>query len=139
VCSGPDEQLSRLGGLLQARGQGDRLASREGRLAVVGDYLAGLDPGASLELELLDRVHDREPRAHRSLGVVLVRLRDPERGHDRVPGKLLHDPAVRRHTVRDALEEGLDTAAHDLRIGPGNEAGRIDEVDEQDRGELAFH
>ena len=68
-----------------------------------------------------------------------MRLRDPEGGHDGVAGELLDDPAVRDHAVRDAVEERLDTAAHDLRIRARDERGRVDEVDEQDRGELAFH
>ena len=37
------------------------------------------------------------------------------------------------------VEERLDAAAHDLGIRAGDERGRVDEVDEQDRGELAFH
>ena len=96
-------------------------------------------PDARLELELVDCVEDREPGADGALGVVLVRLRDPERGHDRVAGELLDDPAVRDHAVRDAVEVRLDTPPHDLGVGAGDERGRVDEVDEQDRGELAFH
>ena len=66
-----------------------------------------------------------ERGANRALGVVLVRLRDPEGGHDRVAGELLDDPAVRDHAVRDAVEERLDTAAHDLRIGARDERRRV--------------
>ena len=135
----PDQELPGLGGLLESRRQRDCLTGGEGRLAVVRDDLPGLDPGPGLELELVDRVHDREPRAHGALGVVLVGLRDAEGRHDRVAGEFLHDPAVGDHAVRDALEEGLDTAAHDLGIGPRDQAGRIHEVHEQDRGEFAFH
>ncbi len=39
---------------------------------------------------------DPERGADRALGVVLVRLRDAERGHHGVAGELLDDPAVRR-------------------------------------------
>ena len=139
VCGRTDQQLPGLAGLLQACGERDGLAGGERRVAVVGDDLARLDPGASLELELVDRVHDREPRAHGALSVVLVRLRDPEGRHDRVAGELLDDPAVRDHAMRDPLEEGLDTATHDLGIRARDEGGRIDEIDKQDRGKLAFH
>jgi hypothetical protein len=85
------------------------------------------------------RVEDREACAHGAFGVVLVRLRDPERGHHRVAGELLDDPAVRGYAARDALEVVLDTAAHDLRIRAPDEPGRIHEIHEQDRGQLAFH
>jgi hypothetical protein len=87
----------------------------------------------------VDGIEDREPRAHAALGVVLVRLGDAEGRHHRVAGELLDDPAVRDHAVRDALEVGLHTTAHDLGIGARDERGRVDEVHEQDRGELAFH
>ena len=138
-AAGPISSCPGSAGLLQARRDVDGLAGGEGRVAVVGDDLAGLDADAGLELELVHRVEDRERRAHGALGVVLVRLRDPEGRHDRVAGELLDDPAVRDHAVRDPLEEGLDAAAHDLGIRAGDERGRIDEVDEQDRGKLAFH
>ena len=84
-------------------------------------------------------VEDGQRGANRALGVVLVRLRDPEGGHHGVAGELLDDPAVRGHAVRDALEVRLDTAAHDLRIGARDERRRVDEIDEQDRCKLAFH
>ena len=57
----------------------------------------------------------------RALGVVLVRLRDPERGHDGVAGELLDDAAVRGDTVRDVLEERVDAAPDDLGIARGDE------------------
>ena len=134
-----EEQLPGLRGLLEPCRERDRLAGGERRIAVLDDHFARLDAHARLELELLDRVEDREPGANGALGVVLVRLWDAEGGHDRVAGKLLDDPAVRDHAVRDAVEERLDTPPHDLRIGARNERGRVDEVDEQDRGKLAFH
>ena len=134
-----EHELARLCRLLEARSQRHGLTGREGRLGIVGDDLARLDADARLEPELLDCIEDRKPRADSALGVVLVRLRDPEGGHDGVAGELLDDPAVRDHAVRDAVEERLDTAAHDLRIRARDERGRVDEVDEQDRGELAFH
>ncbi len=111
-----EQQLARLGRLLEPRGQRDGLAGGERRLSVLGDDLAGLDADPRLELQLVDCLEDREPRANRALGVVLVGLRDPEGSHDRVAGELLDDPAVGDHAMRDAVEECLNTAAHDLRI-----------------------
>ena len=134
-----EQQLARLGGLLQTSGDVDGLAGGEGRVAVVRDHLARLDPDPRLELELVHAVQDREAGPNGALGVVLVRLRDPEGGHHSVAGELLDDPAVRGHAVRDALEVRLHAPPHDLGIGAGDERGRVDEIDEQDRGELAFH
>ena len=135
----PDHDLSRRGGLLQPRGDVDRLAGGEGRVGLVGDDLARLDPDPGLQPELVYRVEDRGRGAHSALGVVLMCLRDPERSHDGVAGELLDDAAVRRDAVRDVLEERVDAPANDLRIARGDELRRADEVDEDDGCELAFH
>ena len=68
-----------------------------------------------------------------------MRLRDAEGGQDGVARELLDDAAVRGHAVRHAVEERGHAAAHHLGIGGGDELGRPDEVDEQDRGKLALH
>jgi hypothetical protein len=50
---------------------------------------------ADVDVLFLDRpVADRQGRADRSLGVVLVSLRSAEDGHDRVADELLHRAAV---------------------------------------------
>ena len=134
-----EQQLAGLRNLLEPSGERDGLAGGERGVAVLGDDLTRLDADPRLQLELFHGVEDPEARAHRALGVVLVRLRDPEGRHDRVTRELLDDPAVRGHAMRDLVEERLDAAAHDLGIRTGDQRGRIDEVDEQDRGELAFH
>ena len=77
----------------------------------------------------LTRLHDPERRPDGALGVVLVRLRDAERRHHGVAGELLHDPAVRDHAVRDAVEELLHAAARRppdrcRRRGPWTRPGR---------------
>jgi len=74
--------------------------------------------------------------AHR---VVLVRARDPERGHDGVADELLHRAAVRADAPRGAFEEPVDLAADDLGIGRGDERRGVDDVDEEDGRELPFH
>ena len=86
-----------------------------------------------------DRVADRERRPGRALRVVLVRLRDAERGHHGVAGELLDDAAVLLDALRDHVEELRHAAPHDLRVGAGDEPCRVDDVDEQHRCELSLH
>ena len=136
---GADEDLVRLGLALEPRGEIDGLAGREGRVAVVGDDLAGLDADAGFEAELLDAVERRDRRADGALGVVLVRERHAEGGHDGVAGELLDRPAVRDDAVRDLVEEAAHAPADDLGVGVVHELRGGDEVDEQHGGELALH
>ena len=103
--AGADQDLARRRLLLQPRGEVDGLAGGERRLAVVDDDLAGLDADARLEPELAHPLEDRERRPDGALGVVLVRQRHAEGGHDGVAGELLDDAAVRDDAVRDLLEE----------------------------------
>ena len=136
---GPDDDLAGRGGLLEPGGDVDRLAGGEGRVRLVGDDLARLDADPRLEPELVHRVENRGGGADRALGVVLVRLRDPEGGHDGVARELLDDAAVRRDAVRDVLEERVDAPPDDFRVACGDELGRADEIDEDNRCELPFH
>ena len=115
-AKGPTRISPGCASLLEPRRDVDRLAGREGRVGLVGDDLARLDADPRLEPELVHRVEDRRGGADGALGVVLVRLRDPERGHDGVAGELLDDAAVRGDAVRDVLEERVDAAADDLRV-----------------------
>ncbi len=135
----PDEDLAGTSGLLEPRREVHRLARRERRLRAVDDDLARLDSDASLELELVDRGANRERRADGAVGIVLMRLRHAERRHHRVAGELLDDPAVLVDAVRDGFEEPRDAAAHDLRVDPGHEPRRVDDIDEQHRCELSLH
>ena len=136
----PDEDLARAGGLLESGGEIDRLAGRERRLGVVDDDLTRLDPDPRLELELVHRFAHRERGASRALRVVLVRLRNAEGGHHGVAGELLDDAAVlRRRSAETVSKNRVDAAAHDLRIGAGDEPCRVDDVDEQHGCELALH
>ena len=139
ACERSDQDLARLSLLLQTRRDVDGLAGGEGRVALVGDDLARLDTDPGLEAEAVYRIEDGSRRANRALGVVLVGLRNAERGHDGVAGELLHDSAVRRDAVRDVLEERVDAAADDLGVACSDQLRRADEVHEQDGGELAFH
>ena len=139
VRAGADEDLARRRGLLEPRGDVDGLAGREGRVAVVGDDLARLDADPGLELEVRDGLHDRERRPDGPLRVVLVRARDPERGHHRVAGELLHRAAVGDDAPGDVLEEARHAPANDLRVIGREELRRLDEIDEEDGRELALY
>ena len=113
-----DDDLVRLGGLLELRGDADRLAGDQTlpRVRRRRDDLArlhadpDLEPDAVLLRELLVERRDPDADVERGAGgskrVVLVRDRDAERGHDRVAGVLLHGAAVpcdrRRHRLEVA-------------------------------------
>ena len=138
--AGPDEDLARRRLLLQAGGEVDGLAGGERRVPLIlDDDLAGLDADAGLEVELAHLLERGEAGADGALGVVLVCERDPEGGHDGVPGEFLHRAAVRDDAMLDLVEEARDLAPHDLRVTPGEAFGRVDEVDEEDCRELALH
>ena len=134
-----DEDLSGARGLLEPRGEIDRLAGRECRLGAVDDDLARLDPDPGLELELVHGPSHRERRACRAQRVVLVGLRNAECRHHGVSRELLDDAPVLDDARGDVLEELVDTPAHDLGVGAGYEARRVDDVDEQNGCELALH
>ncbi len=133
------QDLPRLGVLLKARGEVDRLARCEGRVADVGDDLARLDADPGLELEVAHGLDDPERSPNGALGVVLVRLRDAEGGHHRIARELLHRPAVGLDALGDLVEVPRDAPAHDLGVARGDERRRVDEVDEENRCEFAFH
>ena len=135
-----DQDAVDRGCLLEPSGDVEGFAGRERGLGrVVDDDLAGLDPDPDVEPELLDGVEYAECGPDCTLGVVLVRLRDPECGHDRVPRELLDDPAVRDDAVGDLVEVLLDAPARYLRIASGDQRCRADEIDEQDCRKLALH
>jgi hypothetical protein len=138
VGHGTDEDLVRLGGLLETRGEVDGPPGRERQLGILGEDLSGLDADAALEPEPADRCTDLEGRPQCSLGVILVGQRNSERGHHRVACKRLDGAAVCFDAARDELEELRHATAHDLGVGGGDECRRPDEVDEDDRCELSF-
>ena len=134
-----DQDLAGPGGLLQPRRDVDGLAGREGRVGLVDDDLACLDPDARLDTRAVGVVHDPERGTDGALCVVLMRLRDAESGHDGVARELLHGAAMRLDAARHRVEPGRHTTACDLRILGRDELGRADEICEQDGCELAFH
>jgi hypothetical protein len=133
-----DENLVRLGALLQARGEVHRPPGCERQLRVLGEHFTGLDADAAFDPEPGDGRSDLEGRAERSFGIVLMRERDGERRHHGVTGKRLDGAPVRFDAAGDELEELRHAPADDLGIRCGDKRRRADEVDEHDRCELPF-
>jgi hypothetical protein len=75
----------------------------------------------------------------RPLGVVLVRLRDPESGHDRITGELFDEATVRLDAARDVFEVLVHAPADDLGVAGGYEIGGVDQVHEKDGRESSLH
>ena len=138
-CKRADQDLPGLRSLLEPGCDIHGLAGCERRVGLVGHDLARFDPDPRLEAEPVDRVQDRDCGANRALGVVFMRGRNPEGGHDGVAGELLDDATVRGDALRDMLEKGVDAPANDLGVARGDKRGRADEIDEEHGRELAFH
>ena len=135
----PEQDLARLGRLLQPGRRVDRQAGGKRGLFLVRDDLARLDPDPDLQAELLDRVDHPERRAHRPLGIVLVRDGHAEGRHHSVAGEPLHHTAVRDDAVLDLPEEPVQPRAHDLRVGARHELRRAHQIDEKHRCQPPFH
>ncbi len=90
---------------------------------------------SELLVERGDPCPDVERGARRAERVVLVRDRDPERGHDRVARVLLDRASVARERRRHGLEVALQDSAERLRVERRRERHRLDDVDEEDRDE----
>ena len=138
--------------LLQAGGDVDRVAAdhqvaARGRLAACDD-VAGVDADAQTDVGSVARPDvvgeraearvDGERGAHRALRVVVVRLRDPEHGQDRVAYELLGRPAVSLDLAVDELEELALELAELLGIEPLGERRRAGEVGKEDGDDAAF-
>ena len=134
----PDQDLAGIGGLLQARGDVDRLPGGERRVAVLDHDLTGLDPDPDGKLAVA-RLDDRHRGADRALRVVLVGDGYTEDREHGVPGELLDLPAVRVDVLLDPFEEACHPPACDLRVVGGDERRRVHQVDEQRRRELSLH
>ena len=138
---------------LHALRQADRVADGGVlRLIVLpdraGNHLARVDPDPDREAEPLaapklarvlgDELADVERREAGSGGVVLVRDRGPEQGHDPVAGELVH----RALEPPDAFGEQREEALHDLPpllgVGLLGHVHRAHDVGEQDGHLLAL-
>jgi hypothetical protein len=98
-----DQDLTRLGRLLQACGDVDGVAGGEALLRS-GDHLARVDADPGFDAELGQRRSHLERRSADPERVVLVHLRDAEDGHHRVADELLHRAAVALDDLLHALE-----------------------------------
>ena len=143
----PHDDLVRSGGRLELRRDPDRLSGHEALACVRrrGDDLPRLDPDPDLERdsvllqELLvergDPGLDVERGARRAERVVLVRDRDPERGHDRVARVLLDRASVAHDRRRHGLEVALQDGAERFRVESRRKRHGLDDVGEQHRDE----
>ena len=84
-------------------------------------------------VEVGERALDRERRAHRALGVILLGLRIPKQGHQPIAELLQHMAAKPGHRRRSLVEIGVDEVAPVLGVELGGEARRADEIAEHDR------
>ena len=142
----PKQHFARLGGLLQPRGDNDRVARGE-PLARARDDFAGVEAHAHFEarpiapLELLVEVGEPMPkligRPDRSERIVLVHRRYAEDGHHRVADELLDGAAVPLDDHLRRLEVARQHAAEALGVDPLAERRGPSDVAEEDRDDLA--
>ncbi len=83
-----------------------------------------------------DGIDDREAGVHGALGIVLVRLRVAEIGHDAVAAEFRHPAVVAADLRRDERLVVSNDVAQVFRIEPGRQRRVADQVAEHD-GELA--
>ena len=111
-------------------------------LACAVDGLAARDAHAQAErarrepeagADALHRGHEREPRPHRTLRVVVADARRAEDGHRRVPDELLELAAVARDRLAHRLEVRVLHERHVLGVEPLRQRRESDEVGEQNR------
>ena len=134
---GAEEDLARLGGLLQAGGDVDRVAGGQAFLGS-GHDLARIHADARLDAELRQSVAhlDRGPAGTQR--IVLVHLRHAEHGHDCVADELLHSAAVQFDDAFHPLEVAGEDGPERLRVGRLAERSRTGHVAEENGDGLAL-
>ena len=132
-----DEHGVRVRRLLDPERRRDDVADRDA-LARTGDrvHLDDRFTGVDRDLHAGDRVADRERRADRALGVVLVRDRRAEDGHHGVADVLLERAAEALELAPHPRDLRTDGAAEVLGVAAVAEHRRVDEVGEQDGDDL---
>ena len=113
-----DDDLTRLGALLQSLGHDHRLAGDEAvpLRRVAGEHLARVDSDRRLQAELRDRALHLLRGPDGPQGVVLVHDGDAEHGHHLVADELLDRAAVTLDDRAHLFEEALLRAAVGLRV-----------------------
>ena len=132
-----EQDLPRLGCLLQPRGDVDRIAGGEA-LAGAGHDLAAVQADARPDPELGQRVAHLRRRAHRAQRVVLVDERNAEHRHDGVSDEFLHGAAVGLDDRLHLVEVPRQQCPQRLRIERLPERGRARDVTEQNGHGLAL-
>ena len=142
------EDLAGLRGGLQPGGRvHDRPGHEElpGRTDARGG-LAGLDTDPDVEGLIEPELRgeptgvtpDRESRPYRPRGVVLVDVRQPEHRHHGVADELLGLAAERTQLLGHGVVEAAEHLPCALGVEALRERGRLDQVGEEHRDELAF-
>jgi len=144
-----EQDLARLGGLLQPGGHVDGVAGGVG-LAEPGaavHHLAGVDAGARVQahaevavqlgLQVAQGVAQLDRGAHRPHGVVLVGDRDAEHGHAAVALQRADGAAVAPQYPLGSLVEAAHHAVEDLGVEPLADLRRPGQVAEDHGGGLA--
>jgi hypothetical protein len=136
-----DQDLSRLGGLLQPRCHVHRVARHEGAAFTrpPHDDVPGVhaDPQRkALAEELLESPLHREGRMKRTLRVIFLRGGRAECCHDCIPDELLDRPAGAFDLGRHGVVETVEESARALWVLCPCELCRADEVGEEDCRQL---
>ena len=130
-----EQDLLRLGTLLETRGDVHRVTRRE-TLGGPGHDHARTDTDTGLDTERRQRVAHLDRGAAGAKSVVLVRSRNAEHGHHRVPDELLHRSAVRLHDLFHPLEVARQQRPKRLRVGRLTERSRAGHIAEEHRDRL---
>jgi len=110
---------------------------RHNRFACI-DGAPHREPESLVVIHLIDRGEDAQPGSNRSLGIVLVSHRRAEHGHDRVADEFLDRALVALDLAFEPRVVGAEQCAHVLGVGSVEAAGESDEIDEEDRDDLAL-
>jgi len=139
-----DHDLARHGGLLQPRRHVHRVAGDEEVAAWIArcDHLSGIDadpqPEGRGRAVSGDGIAERDGRAERAIGIVVVGPRHAEDGHDRVADELLERAAtLGDHARGDVVVRGHERADI-LWIARVRERRRAGDVGEEDRDDAAL-
>ena len=137
------EDLAGRGGLLEPRTDVHGVAADE-RAAfarTADDHLSRVHPDPQRQPvaeQLAEPTLHRKRCMQRALGVVLLRRRRPERGHDRVSHELLDSPTDALDLCRHRFVEAVEQRACPLGILRIRELRRPDQVGEEHGHELAL-